>query len=105
VQPIDDWNRNLKLAMLFECTVGPGRLMVTSFHLTEAEAAKHAGGPSLRRSILEYMASPEFQPRTELGMAALDAWMPARYTAPATVLTPPSSTDVADPGQVKGRGR
>jgi len=28
-----------------------------------------------------------------------------RYTAPAPVLTPPNSPDVADPGQVKkGRG-
>ena len=104
VQPIDDWNRNLKLALLFECSVGRGKLVVTSLNLTEAEAAKHAGGPSLRNSILDYMASPQFQPHTELAIAALDAWMPVRYTAPAMVLTPPS-TDVADPGQVKGRGK
>ncbi|HUA59744.1 MAG TPA: glycoside hydrolase [Verrucomicrobiae bacterium] len=105
VQPIDDWNRNLRFALLFECAVGQGRLMVTSLNLPESEAAKHAGGPSLRKSILDYMASPQFKPGTELTMAALDAWMPVRYTAPAPVLTPPNSPDVADPGQVKkGRG-
>jgi len=25
VQPIDDWNRNLKLALLYECSVGTGK--------------------------------------------------------------------------------
>jgi hypothetical protein len=105
VQPIDDWNRNLKLAMLFECTVGPGRLMVASLDLSDAGIAGHAGGPSLRKSVLVYMASTRFNPSTEIALADLDAWIPARYTAPATSITPPKSPDVTDPGQVKRVGR
>lgn len=105
VQPIDDWNRNLKLAMLFECAVGPGRLMVTSLDLSEAGVAGHAGGPSLRKSVLDYMASPRFKPAVEIAAADLDAWIPARHTAPASGITPPKSPDVVDPGQVKRGGQ
>jgi len=101
VQPIDDWNRNLKLAMLFECEVGAGRLMVTSFHLSEADLAGHAGAPSLRKSVLDYMASPRFRPAVAISAESLDAWIPARYTAPANSVTPAKSPDVVDPGQLK----
>jgi hypothetical protein len=105
VQPIDDWNRNLKLAMLFECAVGRGRLMVTSLDLSGAGVAEHAGGASLRRSIVDYMASSEFKPAAQIALADLDAWMPGRYTAPATILAPPpaNSPDLIDPGQVRRR--
>ena len=104
VQPIDDWNRNLKLAMLFECSAGPGRLMVTSFDLSEAGVAGHAGGPSLRKSVLDYMASPRFNPAVEIAVADLDRWIQVRYTAPSSSITPPKSPDVVDPGQVKRTG-
>ncbi|HWB84114.1 MAG TPA: hypothetical protein VG675_08245 [Bryobacteraceae bacterium] len=104
VQPIDDWNRNLKLAMLFECAVGEGRLMVTSLDLSEAGVGGHAGGPSLRKSVLDYMASEHFRPSVKIAAADLDAWIPLRYTAPVMSITPPKSPDVVDPGQVKRRG-
>ncbi|UDF05069.1 sugar-binding domain-containing protein [Asticcacaulis sp. AND118] len=101
VLPINDWNRNLRLAMLFECRVGDGRLMATAFDLTEAGVAGHAGGPSLRQSVLNYMASERFAPETTLTIESLDAWMAGRHSAPATVITPPATTDVVDPGQIK----
>lgn len=103
VQPIDDWNRSLKLAMLFECSVGEGRLMVASLDLSEAGATERPGGASLRKSILDYMESPLFKPSTQIAVAELDAWMPTRYTAPATSITPPpaNSLDLVDPGQVR----
>ncbi|HVI85054.1 MAG TPA: hypothetical protein VNA86_07050, partial [bacterium] len=104
VQPIDDWNRNLRLAMLFECAVGQGRLMATSFDLSEAGVAGRPGGPALRRSVLDYMASPRFRPATEISAAALDTWVGARYTAPAGGAAPAPSPDVVDPGQVRRRG-
>ena len=104
VQPIDDWNRNLRLAMLFECSVGPGRLMVTSFDLSDGGMHSHPGAPSLRRSVLEYMGSERFKPAIHVVPGDLDGWMPNRYTAPATVTTPPaSSPDLVDPGQVGRR--
>jgi hypothetical protein len=106
VQPIDDWNRSVKFAMLFECAVGQGRLMVASFDLSEAGVAAHAGAPSLRRSLLDYLASSRFQPAIRLAPSELDAWMALRYTAPATVITPPAATpDIADPGQLRMGGR
>jgi hypothetical protein len=101
VQPIDDWNRNLRLAMLFECAVGQGRLMVASLDLSEAGVAGHAGGPSLRKSVLDYMASPRFRPAVSVAPAELDVWIPQRYTAPAGGAAPEKTPDVADPGQVK----
>jgi hypothetical protein len=103
VQPIDDWNRNLRLSMLFEARVGEGRLMVTSLDLSEAGVAGHPGGPSLRRSVLDYMASSRFEPVAALTVEALDGWMTRRYTAPSTVITPPATTDVVDPGQIRRR--
>ncbi len=104
VQPIDDWNRNLRLAMLFECQVGKGRLMVTSFDLSDAGVAGHAGAPSLRRSVLDYMASAAFKPQTQVAMSDLETWMPGRYVAPVILSSPPAASDVADPGQAKPKG-
>jgi beta-galactosidase len=104
VQPIDDWNRSQKLALLFECAVGEGRLMVSSLSLAESQLAAHPGAPSLRRSVLDYMASPQFKPATQIAVAQLDAWMPVRYTPPPPVKMPPaSSIDLVDPGQVRTR--
>jgi hypothetical protein len=103
VQPIDDWNRNLRLSMLFEARVGDGRLMVTSLDLSEAGVAAHPGGPSLRRSVLDYMASDRFAPGAALTFALLDDWMGSRYEAPGTVITPPATLDVVDPGQIRRR--
>jgi beta-galactosidase len=101
VQPIDDWNRNLRLSMLFECHVGNGKLMVTSFDLSNDGVAKTPVAASLRKSVLEYMASAKFIPRNKISMAELDAWVPARYVAPVILNSPPATSDVADPGQVK----
>jgi hypothetical protein len=98
VQPIDDWNRNLRLAMLFECSVGSGRLMVTSLDLSEAGMAGHPGAPALRRSVLEYMASDAFKPASRIALTELDAWVPKRYTPPAGIVKPEG---VVDPGQIR----
>ncbi len=101
VQPIDDWNRNLRLSMLFECQVGSGKLMVTSFNLSDQGIDKQPVAASLRKSVLDYMASPKFKPQNQLAMAELEAWMPTRYVAPVILNSPPATSDVADPGQVK----
>lgn len=98
VQPIDDWNRNLKLAMLYECRVGAGKLMVCSLDLNETRP----GSRSLKRSILNYMASADFSPATALSVMELEkAW---RSEQPSQDLhQPPASTspDLVDPGQVR----
>jgi beta-galactosidase len=102
VQPIDDWNRNLRLAMLFECSVGRGKLMMTSFDLTDEAMEKRPGSASLRHSILNYMASPHFAPAVQISAVDLDSWVPERYN-PGTYVKPSSkpSTDLIDPGQIQ----
>jgi beta-galactosidase len=63
VWAIDDWNRNWKLGVIFECKVGPGRLLVSAINL-DNPASREAGPglPQLRRSLLDYLGSDKFHP-------------------------------------------
>ena len=61
VQPVDDWNRNWKLALIFEAKVGPGRLLVSAVDLT-ADFTKRPAAAALRDSLVAYAASEKFQP-------------------------------------------
>jgi hypothetical protein len=101
VQPIDDWNRNLKLALLYECRVGAGRLMVCSIDLD----ATRPGTPSLRRSILDYTASERFKPAVPVSVADLRAhWFsldPNHVDPGASKPAAPTSPDLVDPGQIR----
>jgi hypothetical protein len=99
VQPIDDWNRNLRLSMLFECQAGNGRLMVTSFDLSDKAAEQRKAAKALRRSVLDYMASTKFKPRNKVTIAELAAWEPTRYVAPVILNSPPATSDVVDPAK------
>lgn len=63
IQPIDDWNRNYKLGMIFEARVGPGKLIVSSADL-ENNLDERIVARQLRQSILNYMASEKFNPPT-----------------------------------------
>lgn len=64
VATIDDWNRDWRLGVIFECKVGSGRLLVCTIPL-EAQNAS-AGARQLRRSLLDYMAGQRFRPATAL---------------------------------------
>ncbi|WP_158206864.1 discoidin domain-containing protein [Pseudoduganella flava] len=72
VQPIDDWNRNYKLSLLFEARVGPGRLMVSTADL-ESRLDERVVARQLRKSVLDYMASERFAPAVAIAPAALRA--------------------------------
>jgi hypothetical protein len=61
VQPIDDWNRNYKLGMIFEANVGRGKLLVSSADL-ENNLDERIVARTLRKSILDYMKSAKFNP-------------------------------------------
>ncbi len=61
VWAIDDWNRNYKLGLLFECRVGRGRLLVSGADLSTGLDTRPAVR-QLRSSLLAYMASPRFRP-------------------------------------------
>jgi hypothetical protein len=60
VAAIDDWNRNWRLGVIFECKVGSGRLLVSAINLDNARGGP--GLPQLRRSLLDYMGGEKFQP-------------------------------------------
>jgi beta-galactosidase len=61
VWAIDDWNRNYKLGVIFECAVGEGKLMVSAIDVTKPDN-KNPVARQLRYSLLNYMASDCFQP-------------------------------------------
>lgn len=60
VWAIDDWNRNWKLGVIFECRVGDGRLLVSAINLGDSRGS--AGLRQLRRSLLDYMGTKDFKP-------------------------------------------
>ena len=60
VSAIDDWNRNYKLALAFECQVGAGKLLVCSVDFSEVDT--HPVARQLYHSLLDYMGSPVFTP-------------------------------------------
>lgn len=62
VQPIDDWNRNYKLGLLFEARVGRGKLLVSNADL-ENDLDERIVARQLRGSILNYMRSAKFNPQ------------------------------------------
>ncbi len=62
VQVIDNFERNNRLALLFETRVGKGRLMVSSIDLDAPRTEVQA----LRKSVLNYMISDEFRPETDV---------------------------------------
>ena len=69
VQPIDEWNRNDKMSLLFECQVGTGRLMMTSINL-EQDTPQAA---VLKKSILSYMKSDAFEPQGQVSWKQLSS--------------------------------
>lgn len=62
VWAIDDWNRNYKLGVIFECRVGNGRLLVSAVDVSQANDPNPVAR-QLRHSLLTYMNGKFFQPR------------------------------------------
>ena len=62
VWAIDDWNRNYKLGVIFECSVGRGKLLVSAIDVTRPNN-QNPVARQLRYSLLNYMAGDCFQPR------------------------------------------
>lgn len=64
VQPIDTWFEARRLGALLEARVGDGRIVVCSLNLEPGPDRLAAA--QLRRSLLAYMAGPEFAPEHTL---------------------------------------
>ena len=69
VWAIDDWNRNYRLGVIFECTIGDGKLLVSAIDVTKPNSSNPVAR-QFRYSLMNYMASDCFQPRIPL-MAGL----------------------------------
>jgi hypothetical protein len=65
VQPIDTWFRSHKLALLFECRVGDGRLMVCSMDIL-SDLDQRIVARQLMHSIGTYMSGDDFNPACSL---------------------------------------
>jgi hypothetical protein len=90
-----------KLGLLYECSAGTGKLLVCSIDLNSARAS----AASLRRSILDYMAGPRFQPTVTIAAADLRRqWVRMRpNSVDPGVNQPvvPSSPDLVAPGEIR----
>lgn len=71
VRPIDDWNRSLSLGMMFEAKVGQGSLFVVSADL-EGSFEERPAAYCLKQSIMDYAASEEFHPSSEISGEAIE---------------------------------
>jgi len=101
VQPIDDWNRNYKLGVVFECRVGRGKLMVCSADLADSLESRPAAR-QLRRSLLDYMANARFVPAvvvtaSEIRSLLFDTQIMRKLGAKAQAAGQPANAIDGDP--------
>ena len=73
---IDDWFINRKLGLLMEMKVGNGKLIVCGADL-DKDLDKRPGARQFRHSILQYMASADFNPSQELTVEDLEKLLPS----------------------------
>ncbi|MEX2601759.1 MAG: sugar-binding domain-containing protein [Balneolaceae bacterium] len=65
IQMIDTWSEARKLGLLFEASVGEGRVIVTSIDF-DRDLDERLATRQLYSSLLEYMSSEAFQPAVEV---------------------------------------
>jgi F5/8 type C domain. len=70
VWAIDDWNRNYKLGVVFECVVGQGRLLVSAIDITNPNSPNPVL-QQFRKALIKYARSDCFQPTTAVSREAL----------------------------------
>ncbi|MCP5117698.1 MAG: beta-galactosidase, partial [bacterium] len=70
VQLVPDYHFNRLLGQVFEAQVGWGRLLVCGYDLS-TDLDKRLAAAQMRRSLLQYMNSPRFQPVHELSITYL----------------------------------
>jgi len=73
VQPISDFHINDKLATLFECNVGKGKLIVCGYIL---DTISNPVAKQLRYSLLNYMNSPAFSPGVSVPVETIRTHFP-----------------------------
>ena len=77
VYAIDDWNRNWRLGVIFECRVGNGRLLVSAIPLDRTDPVTR----QLRASLLDYLAKDPQLPLSTLTMSQAQRLWETKATA------------------------
>jgi len=95
ISAIDDWNRNWRLGVIFECKVGAGSLLVSAIDLQSSRAAR-VGAQQLRRSLLDYAASDQFHPAVALTTEQARSLFPGPGTSKAPSLHRALDPDLDD---------
>jgi hypothetical protein len=85
IQPIDTWHVSRKLAMLIEARVGQGRLLMTTMDISTRLAQRHVAR-QMRKAILSYMQSSDFQPQLSLTPDAVSHFF-TRQAPPVNMFT------------------
>jgi hypothetical protein len=67
VQVVDNFVTNQKLACLFECKAGNGKLMVCSIDINSDLDNRPVAG-QFRHSLMQYMNGDKFEPKDELNL-------------------------------------
>jgi hypothetical protein len=101
VWAIDDWNRNWRLGVIFECSVGPGQLLVSAINLKDAPSPQ---AEQLRRSLLDYIGSDKFRPATKLSLERIRELWTHHRTSPTNEPARVADPDLDDgniPNRVK----
>ena len=70
VEVIDNAERSYRLALVLECNVGKGKLMIMSADMNQIMSRPE--GAWFRQSLLEYMASKDFRPRLSLTLSQVE---------------------------------
>ena len=70
VQPIDTWHLSRKLGMLIEARIGEGSLLMTTLDIS-SNLNRRVVARQLRTSLLSYMRSFAFRPRTEIDLQVI----------------------------------
>lgn len=81
VQPIADFHFDWKLGSIFELRMGHGLLLVCGYDIS-SNLEKRPTACQLRASLLRYMNSAAFSPRTEVDAALLAKIIPIQKAAP-----------------------
>lgn len=72
-QPVDDFHRNNKVGSIFELKVGEGKLLVCGYNLNNTE---NLVARQLKKSILNYMNSENFNPEQDVQISWLKQLFP-----------------------------
>jgi hypothetical protein len=95
VQPIDDWNANRRLGLIFECRVGKGRALICCADL-ETDLEHRPAARQLRRSLLNYAASQSFNPTVKVPLDQLRALLQPCELVDNSLLFDPSQIPMTD---------